>query len=89
MDAGALLGDLWMEGYFGAGDPLTRRWNVNSKKRNNPSLPVSHIEFLVEETFHGSILHRLFYQESCRKIALFKFMLIRGRLHCCETSEIG
>ena len=23
MDAGALLGDLWMEGYFGAGDPLT------------------------------------------------------------------
>ena len=25
MDAGAQLGDLWMEGYFGAGDPLTRQ----------------------------------------------------------------
>ena len=24
MKAGALLGDLWMEGYFGVGDPLTR-----------------------------------------------------------------
>ena len=24
MEAGALLGDLWMEGYFGVGDPLTR-----------------------------------------------------------------
>lgn len=24
MDAGAQLGDLWMEGYFGVGDPLTR-----------------------------------------------------------------
>ena len=24
-DAGALLGDLWMEGHFGVGDPLTRR----------------------------------------------------------------
>ena len=25
MDAGAQLGDLWMEGYFSAGDPLTRQ----------------------------------------------------------------
>ena len=24
MEEGALLGDLWMEGYFGVGDPLTR-----------------------------------------------------------------
>ena len=24
MDAGAQLGDLWMEGHFGVGDPLTR-----------------------------------------------------------------
>ena len=24
MEEGALLGDLWMEGHFGVGDPLTR-----------------------------------------------------------------
>lgn len=24
---GALLGHLWMEGYFGVGDPLVRQWS--------------------------------------------------------------
>ena len=34
MEAGALLGDLWMEGYFGVGDPLTRHGGTAENVNN-------------------------------------------------------
>ena len=49
MDAGAQLGDLWMEGHFGVGDPADPGRNADAGWNRALICPPSHFEFLVEE----------------------------------------